>query len=117
MTLEFKRIENYFANTIRTESGCMEWQGYLDERGYGIVWQKDTKKYRRVTRIVLELLGTDMSNPKLYACHKCDNPKCVNPDHLFAGTSSDNQKDHYAKVRAGTRKHWRINRHPERVTG
>lgn len=44
-------------------------------------------------------------------CHKCDNRKCVNPDHLFVGTQSDNRNDMYAKGRGVDRKG---EKHPER---
>lgn len=39
----------------------------------------------------------------LYACHRCDNPACVRPDHLFLGTARDNVADMWAKGRAVVR--------------
>ena len=38
----------------------------------------------------------------LYVCHRCDNPRCIRPDHLFLGTNRDNQADSVAKGRAAT---------------
>lgn len=57
----------------------------------------------KLARLSLSLINPnfDINNPKVYACHKCDNEKCVNPNHLFPGGSSANQKDHWDKVKGG----------------
>lgn len=46
----------------------------------------------------------------LFVCHKCDNPPCIRPDHLFLGTNGDNQDDSVMKSR-----HWRSRFTPEEV--
>jgi hypothetical protein len=91
-------LEEIKRRSKKNSNGCWVWKGEKDN-GYGCIVRKG--KRIRVTRIVLALAGYDMSNKKLFACHKCDNESCVNPAHLFAGTSSDNQKDLWNKVRAG----------------
>ena len=61
------------------------------------------KKVYRAHRVAFALFCSDPTG--LNVCHKCDNPPCVNPDHLFLGTASDNLGDMSAKGRgrkAGT---------------
>lgn len=86
--------ENIAACTARdTETGCLNWTGGLDEWGYGRYG-----KSRRAHRVAFE----DAKGPipgGLLVCHQCDNPRCVEPAHLFLGTNEDNTADRVAKGR------------------
>lgn len=71
-------------------SGCIEWRGSYVWDGYGqISW--NYKKYR-VHRLSYELNVGPIPEGHVVR-HKCDNPKCINPDHLCTGTVSQNNKD------------------------
>ena len=71
-------------------NGCWEWQGHKNNDGYGLVTFEG--KHQGVHRLVYKLMKGYVP-PGLYVCHKCDNPICCNPDHLFIGTPTDNQID------------------------
>ena len=78
---------------------CILFDGYLDPKGYGIKWFPDRKKQLRVNRVVLEeKLGRPIAEGK-EACHTCDTPSCITPDHLWEGTHLQNMQDMKAKGR------------------
>lgn len=86
-----------FWKTVEKTGGCWNWLGVTSgSLGYG-VFRMD-KKLRYSHRISYELLVGRIPN-ELCVLHKCDNPKCVNPEHLFLGTLSDNNKDRALKGR------------------
>lgn len=74
---------------------CWEWIGSFGGNGYGKLGRG---KNNLAHRISYEL-ATGINPNELFVLHKCDNPKCVRPDHLFLGTQKDNMQDKVKKKR------------------
>lgn len=77
-------------------SGCWLWIGTVGRGGYGM--QRVGGRTRMATHLSLELVGRSVPKGR-FACHHCDVPACINPDHLFIGTQLDNIHDCMAKGR------------------
>lgn len=75
---------------------CWVWTACKHERGYGLFRIKSKKEYAH--RISYEMAYGPITD-SLYVCHHCDNPPCVNSEHLFLGTQKDNMKDASNKKR------------------
>lgn len=84
----------------RDKEECWEWTGGTDSHGYGTlqIGTHDKPFPGKAHRISYELHYGSIPDGML-VCHKCDNPPCVNPNHLFVGSYSDNIEDCYAKNR------------------
>lgn len=76
--------------------GCWEWQKDLNYHGYGILRLRG--KRLSAHRLSYELFCGPIVN-ELHVLHRCDNPKCIRPDHLFLGTEKDNGIDAARKDR------------------
>lgn len=92
------RIWDKLANRFIPEpnTGCYLWLGPYDKDGYGKI-STDDGRYLRAHRYAYELKNG--APPQNLACHSCDNPTCVNPDHIFDGTHKENHGDRGRKNR------------------
>ncbi len=89
------RFESKYLEVV---SGCWEWQGAQDRQGYGFI-KSQRGMQMRAHRLSYELFYKKEIPENIFVCHKCDNPKCVNPQHLFLGTVQDNTQDMMKKGR------------------
>lgn len=90
-------LQRIAAKSVADEHGCLNWTGSLDSSGYARVgYQKRNWKASRVA-------WTMINGPipvGLQVLHKCDNRRCVNVDHFFLGTNSENMADMVSKGRS-----------------
>jgi len=85
-----KTLEDFLTQVEKKETGCWEWMQCRDKKGYGYKgWEG---KVWKAHRLVIHLLGVHLT-PEIHVLHRCDNPPCCNPDHLFLGTNKDNVID------------------------
>ena len=92
-----QRFEEKIA--IDKDTGCWNWTAGKKRNGYGHLW--DHGKMKAAHRVAYELYCEPIPD-EMHVLHKCDNPSCTNPDHLFVGTHSDNMRDRDAKERHGS---------------
>jgi hypothetical protein len=85
-------IDRFWEKVEKLETGlkCWEWKGYLN-KGYGRPIINGKSIYAH--RFSFQLKHNRLINEDMSILHSCDNPKCVNPDHLSEGTHADNMAD------------------------
>jgi len=104
MKLNEKDLERFFSKVDKQPDGCWLWTGNTNDRGYGQFFIQG-KGYADTGSFLTHRLSFMIANPEIILetkdvlCHKCDNPPCCNPDHLFVGTYMDNVRDSIEKGR------------------
>lgn len=90
-------MDRFWRKVNKTET-CWLWTGYIEKRGYG----RFGYNYKTIEAHRMSWIIANGEIPEgMIICHECDNPSCVNPDHLFLGTHKDNTWDMVDKGRHG----------------
>ena len=91
-----RSLAQRFIEKIDRSNDCWEWTAARTRAGYGLITDGGKQIYAH--RLAVEMGARQI--PKGWeVCHRCDNPGCVNPAHLFVGTRRDNHHDMVAKGR------------------
>lgn len=86
-----------------SSNGCIEWLGEKTRGGYGVLRPGGLASGKTTAHRIAWVLKRGAIAPEILVLHRCDNPSCVNVDHLFLGSPKANVRDMMAKGRHGWR--------------
>ena len=93
-------LSRYMSN-VDTSADCWIWTGSKNPAGYGMTWHNTRGKKLGAHRVMYMIFNGEIGT-ETQVLHSCDNPSCVKPTHLSAGTISDNMSDMANKRRGNT---------------
>lgn len=100
-------IEQRLKNYSIKENECWNFLGTKDKDGYGVFGHGRGKQLRAHRASFQFYKGNVITG--MFVCHSCDNPSCINPNHLFVGTAKDNTQD---MIQKGRRVNHKGSNHP-----
>lgn len=99
-------VEFRFWSKVVRGPKCWKWVANKNNAGYGMLRRGGLANKTPAHRISWEIHNGPIPEG-MFVLHKCDNPECTNPEHLFLGTPADNMKDKESKGRHGRTEIWR----------
>ena len=97
-----KTINRFLKYVDKRKGGCWLWTGGKAAHGAFYYLEKGVGAHRAAYMLFKGDIPKKIGLKKIYVCHTCDNPSCVNPKHLFLGTAKDNSDDR--SIKKGVRK-------------
>jgi hypothetical protein len=95
--------ERLWSRAVKQPNGCWEFSGNRHVQGYGVI--RHEGRSRRAHRVAYELAHGPIPE-RMVVMHSCDNPPCINPEHLSVGTVAENNRDRQNKGRSAPPVNW-----------
>ena len=101
MPKQYKNHSERLLSKVKVDDkGCWLWTGSKNSKGYGQIFLN--KKLIKAHRLSYEVFKEPIPDG-FHVCHSCDISNCINPDHLWVGTHTDNMRDMSSKGRGNNR--------------